>query len=119
MAADAPAGGGAWPNNVSRTGAWISAPNHRSTCVGAWKGTFRRGFHRKEDRREALQLVCLSTGMEVAKKSHRKKLSAVRYSDDSCGLPELITQRNPNPNILKLFYGSDTMLREKEYIDSH
>ena len=29
--------------------------------------------------------------------------------------PELTTQRNPNPNIPKLFYGSDTMLREKEY----
>ena len=35
------------------------------------------------------------------------------------GLPELTTRRNPNPSIPKLFYGSDTMLREKEYIDSH
>ena len=35
------------------------------------------------------------------------------------GLPELTTQRNPNPSILKLFYGSDTMLRENEYIHSH
>ena len=35
------------------------------------------------------------------------------------GLPELTTWRNSNPSILKLFYGSDTMLREKEYIDSH
>ena len=29
------------------------------------------------------------------------------------------TVKNPNPSILKLFYGSDTMLKEKEYIDSH
>ena len=29
--------------------------------------------------------------------------------------PELTTQRNPNPNIPKLYYGSNTMLREKEY----
>ena len=35
------------------------------------------------------------------------------------GLSELTTRRNPNPSILKLFYGSDTMLRENEYIDSH
>ena len=35
------------------------------------------------------------------------------------GLPELTTRRNPNPSILKLFYGSNTMLRENEYIDSH
>ena len=34
------------------------------------------------------------------------------------GLPELTTRRNPNLSILKLFYGSDTMLRENEYIDS-
>ena len=49
----------------------------------------------------------------------RKKLLATWYSDSGCGLPELITRRNPNPSILKLFYGSDTMLRENEYIDSH
>ena len=30
-------------------------------------------------------------------------------------LPELTTRRNPNPNIPKLFYGSNIMLREKEY----
>ena len=30
------------------------------------------------------------------------------------GRQELTTWRNPNPNIPKLFYGSDTMLREKE-----
>ena len=35
------------------------------------------------------------------------------------GLSELTTRQNPNPDILKLFYGSDTMLRENEYIDSH
>ena len=35
------------------------------------------------------------------------------------GLSELTTWQNPNPSILKLFYGSDTMLRKKEYIDSH
>ena len=50
---------------------------------------------------------------------HRKKLSAAEYSDNGCGLPELTTQQNPNPSILKLFYGSDTMLRENEYTDSH
>ena len=48
-----------------------------------------------------------------------KKLSAAEYSDDYCRLPELTTRRNPNPSILKLVYGSDTILREKEYIDSH
>ena len=49
----------------------------------------------------------------------RKKLPEARYSDSNCGLSELITRRNPNPSIFKLFYGSDTMLRENEYIDSH
>ena len=100
-------------------GAWISAPNRRSTRVGEWGGIFWRGFHRKIDWREALLLVCLSAGMEVVGKSRRKKLPAAGYSDGGCGLPELITRRNLNPSILKLFYGSDTMLREKEYIDSH
>ena len=32
------------------------------------------------------------------------------------GLSELTTRQNPNPSILKLFYGSDTMLREKEIL---
>ena len=41
------------------------------------------------------------------------------YSESNCGFPELTTRRNPNPSILKLFYGSDTMLRKKEYTDSH
>ena len=31
------------------------------------------------------------------------------------GSSELTTLRNLNPNIPKLFYGSDTMLREKEF----
>ena len=35
------------------------------------------------------------------------------------GLLELTTLRNPNPSIFKLFYGFDTMLREKEYSNSH
>ena len=48
----------------------------------------------------------------------RKKLSTIEYYDNSRGLPELTTHRNPNPSILKLFYGSDTMCREKEYTDS-
>ena len=43
---------------------------------------FRRGFHRKVDRREVLLLVCSSAGMEVAGKSCRYKLSAARFFDD-------------------------------------
>ena len=35
------------------------------------------------------------------------------------GLSELTTRRNPNSSILKLFYGSDTILREKKHINSH
>ena len=31
------------------------------------------------------------------------------------GWPELTTRQNPNPNIILLFYGFYTMLREKEY----
>ena len=31
------------------------------------------------------------------------------------GLLELTTRQNPNPKNSDLFYGSDTMLREKEY----
>ena len=46
---------------------------------------FRRGFHRKVDQREALLLVCLSAGMEVAGKSRRKKLLTAEYSDEGCG----------------------------------
>ena len=65
--------------------------------MGTWEGVFRQGFHWKVDWREALLLVCLSAGMEVVEKSHRKKLSAAEYSDGGCGLPKLITLRNPNP----------------------
>ena len=42
----------------------------------------------------------------------RKKLRAVEYSDDGCGLPKLTTRRNPNPSILKLFYGSNGVVFE-------
>ena len=49
----------------------------------------------------------------------RKKLPVAEYSDGGCGLLELTTRRNSNPSILKLFYGSNTMLREKEYSNSH
>ena len=52
-------------------------------------------------------------------RGRRKKLSAVEYSDGGCGLPELTTWRNPNPIFLKLFYDSDTMLKEKKYTNSH
>ena len=49
----------------------------------------------------------------------RKKLPIAGYSNNSCGLSELTTRRNPIPSILKLFYGSNIMLREKKYSDSH
>ena len=39
--------------------------------IGEWEGVFRRGFRRKVDEREALLLVCLLVGMEVAGKSCR------------------------------------------------
>ena len=42
-----------------------------------------------------------------------------KVAGDECGLSKLTTQRNPNPSILKLFYDSDTMLREIEYSNSH
>ena len=87
--------------------------------IGVWGVIFRRGFHWKVDQREALLLVCSSAEMEVVGKSRRKKLLASEYSDGDCGLLELTTRRNPNPSILKLFYGSNTMLREKEYSNSH
>ena len=35
------------------------------------------------------------------------------------GLLELTTRQNPNLKNFDLFYGSDTMLREKKYYDSH
>ena len=47
-------------------GAW---PNSTGLKIGAWKGFFRRGFHRSVARRETLLLVCSSVGMEVAGKS--------------------------------------------------
>ena len=35
------------------------------------------------------------------------------------GLSEFTTRQNPNPKNSNLFYGSNTMLREKKYPDSH
>ena len=35
------------------------------------------------------------------------------------GLSELTTRQNPNPKNYYLFYGSNTMLREKELFDFH
>ena len=35
------------------------------------------------------------------------------------GLSELTTQQNPDPKNSNLFYGSDTMLREKEFSAFH
>ena len=60
--------------------------------MGAWEGIFRRGFHRKVDRREVHLLVCLSTRMEVIRKSRWKKLLVAEYSDGGYGLSELITR---------------------------
>ena len=40
-------------------------------CVGACDAIFRRGFHRKVDRRETLLLLCSSAEMEVAEKYRR------------------------------------------------
>ena len=76
-------------------------------------------------------MECPHTGVGVAGKSRRKKLPMAGCSDGGCGSfsaycdrsgtqsfdesSELTIQRNPNSIILKLFYGSDTMLREKEY----
>ena len=44
--------------------------------IGAWRGFFRRGFHKSVDRREKFLLVCLSTVMEVVGKFCLKKLLA-------------------------------------------
>ena len=41
--------------------------------ISGWEGIFRRGFHRKVDRREVLLLVCSSAEMEVAGKSCRRQ----------------------------------------------
>ena len=45
----------------------------------------------------------------------------VTFDNDmaSDGLSELTTQQNPNPKNFDLFYGSDIMLKENEYSDSH
>ena len=68
-ATDAPSGGGMCPKSVSRVAIrWRVNFNVRLE-IGAWEGIFRRGFHRKVDRREVLLLVCSSTIMEVAGKS--------------------------------------------------
>ena len=69
-AADAPARGGACPNSVSHAATHRCVNFSHRPEIGAWEGIFRRGFHRKVDRREALLLVCSSTRMEVAGKSH-------------------------------------------------
>ena len=58
-------------------------------------------------------------GVLVDRNGGCRKILSRKVVDGDCGLPELTTRRNPNPSILKLFYGSDTMLREKECIDSH
>ena len=42
------------------------------------------------------------------------------YSDTTTdGLSELTLRQNPNPKNYDIFYGSDTMLREKEFFDFH
>ena len=62
---------------------------------------------------------CSLVEMEVIEKSQQKRFPTTEYSDGGCGLPELTTRQNPNPSILKLFCGFYTVLREKEYSNSH
>ena len=49
----------------------LHAPPRAGSEIGACDVIFRRGFHRKVDRREVLLLVCSLTGMEVVGKSSR------------------------------------------------
>ena len=42
------------------------------------------------------------------------KQEALSEDEDGESKPK-VEKRNPNPNILKLFYGSNTILREKEF----
>ena len=116
---DALAGGGAWQNSASSAAMHRCVNFNAGSEIGVWGGIFWLGFHWKVDRREPFLLVCSSAINEISGKFRWKMLPAAKYSDGGCGLPRLTTWRNPNPSILKLFYGSDTMLREKEDVDSH
>ena len=84
--------------------------------MGAWVGRYFQARLPPKGRSERGAPVGVLVGQNGG---HWKKLLTAEYSNKRCGLPELTTRRNPNPSILKLFYGSDTMLRENEYIDSH
>ena len=69
--ADAPAGGGACKNSVTRAALPRRVNLRAGPKIGACEVIFQRGFHRKGDWREALLLVCFSAGMEVTGKSCR------------------------------------------------
>ena len=59
----------------------------------------------------------------VGKSCRRQEVLIVEVTSDSNtttdGLSKLTTRQNSNPKNSDLFYGSDTMLREKKYYDSH
>ena len=69
-------------------------------------------------------MVGSPTRDEVAGKSCRRQevMTVEMTSDNDTAtdeLSELTTRQNPNPKNYDIFYGSDTMLREKEFSDFH
>ena len=65
LAAEAPIGGGVWPNSVSSARAWISTSDRRSTLVGRYFSTRLSS----EDRSERGALV----GVLVDRNGGRRK----------------------------------------------
>ena len=117
--ADAPARGGVWSNSGSCVATRQRVNFNAEPEIdarGRWVGRYFQAKLPPKGRLERGTPVGVLVGRNGG---HWKKLLTAEYSNNSCGLPELTTRRNPNPSILKLFYGSDTMLRENEYIDSH
>ena len=70
-AANALAGGGACKNSVPCAATRWRVNFSAGPEIGACEVIFRRGFHWRVDRREALLLVCSSAKMEVAGKSRQ------------------------------------------------
>ena len=70
-ATDAPTGGGACKNSVTRAATRRCVNFSAGPEIGACEVILWRGFHRKVDRRDAFLLVCSLAGMEFTGKSRR------------------------------------------------
>ena len=73
---------------------------------------------------ETILMVGSSAGDEVSIKSCRwQEVLIVEVTSDNDtttnGLSEFTTRQNHHPKNSNLFYGSNTMLREKKYPNSH